>query len=153
MTRTRMTTRIPDHLQTALVARAEANHRSANAELIAILTQALSGTPETPTGRNKDKLERMAVQYAAGRLKPAPPPELTDAEAIKLVADYRGAYSLGIAATDFAAVEARMVACMTAAQDLVPYKAAIRRLIDDSQAMRNRFCDLDEAVKQAEVLL
>ena len=86
MTRTRMTTRLPDALQVALAARAEANHRSANAELVAILTQALSGTPAQAT-------------------------------------------------------------------DLTPYKAAIRRLIDDSKGLRVKYEDLDEAVKQAEVLL
>jgi plasmid stability protein len=86
MTRTRMTTRLPDALQAALAARAEANHRSANAELVAILTQALSGTPAQ-------------------------------------------------------------------AADLTPYKAAIRRLIDDSADMRDEYRDMDDAVKQAEVLL
>jgi plasmid stability protein len=81
-----MTTRLPDALQTALAARAEANHRSANAELVAILTQALSGTPAQ-------------------------------------------------------------------ANDLTPHKAAIRRLIDDSAGMRDEYSDMDDAVKQAEVLL
>jgi plasmid stability protein len=56
MTRTRMTTRLPDALQTALAARAEANHRSTNAELIVILTQALSGTPATTAHMHDKKL-------------------------------------------------------------------------------------------------
>lgn len=45
MTQTRMTTRIPSALAEALAARAEANHRSVNGELCAILQAALSGTP------------------------------------------------------------------------------------------------------------
>lgn len=49
MTQTRMTTRIPSALAEALAARAEANHRSVNGELCAILQAALSGTPEQPT--------------------------------------------------------------------------------------------------------
>lgn len=43
---TRMTTRLPTALAGALATRAEANHRSVNSELIAILEKALSGTPE-----------------------------------------------------------------------------------------------------------
>ena len=46
MTQTRMTTRLPTALADALAARAEANHRSVNGELCAILQAALSGTPE-----------------------------------------------------------------------------------------------------------
>lgn len=46
MTQTRMTTRLPTALADALATRAEANHRSVNGELCAILQAALSGTPE-----------------------------------------------------------------------------------------------------------
>ena len=46
MTQTRMTTRLPTTLAEALATRAEANHRSVNGELCAILQAALSGTPE-----------------------------------------------------------------------------------------------------------
>ena len=60
MTRTRMTTRLPDALQEALATRAEANHRSTNAELIVILTQALSGTPAT-TAHMHDKILTSAL--------------------------------------------------------------------------------------------
>ena len=49
MTQTRMTTRLPTTLADALATRAEANHRSVNGELCAILQAALSGTPEKPT--------------------------------------------------------------------------------------------------------
>ena len=49
MTQTRMTTRLPTALADALATRAEANHRSVNGELCAILQAALSGTPEKPT--------------------------------------------------------------------------------------------------------
>jgi hypothetical protein len=45
MTTTRMTTRLPTALADALAARAKANHRSVNSELIATLEAALSGTP------------------------------------------------------------------------------------------------------------
>jgi plasmid stability protein len=44
---TRMTTRLPEHLAQALAARAQANHRSINGELCAILEAAISGTPES----------------------------------------------------------------------------------------------------------
>lgn len=47
MTTTRMTTRLPTALADALAARAKANHRSVNSELIATLEAALSGTPAT----------------------------------------------------------------------------------------------------------
>ena len=46
MTQTRMTTRLSTALAEALATRAEANHRSVNGELCAILQAALSGTPE-----------------------------------------------------------------------------------------------------------
>jgi plasmid stability protein len=46
--RKHFTARIPDTLTTALAQQAEANHRSANAELTSILRNALSGTPSTP---------------------------------------------------------------------------------------------------------
>lgn len=46
MTHTRMTTRLPAALADALASRAEANHRSVNGELCAILQAALSGTHE-----------------------------------------------------------------------------------------------------------
>lgn len=51
MTQTRMTTRLPTALAEALATRAEANHRSINGELCAILQAALSGTsaPEPKT--------------------------------------------------------------------------------------------------------
>lgn len=49
MTQTRMTTRLPTALAEALATRAEANHRSVNGELCAILQAALSGTPGRPT--------------------------------------------------------------------------------------------------------
>ena len=52
MTQTRMTTRLPTALADALATRAEANHRSVNGELCAILQAALSGTPEQPTPSN-----------------------------------------------------------------------------------------------------
>ena len=44
---TRMTTRLPNALADALTARAKANHRSVNGELLAILEAALSGTLNT----------------------------------------------------------------------------------------------------------
>lgn len=46
--RTQFTTRLPEPLASALATQAQANHRSANAELTAILRDALSGTPSTP---------------------------------------------------------------------------------------------------------
>jgi plasmid stability protein len=49
--RTQFTTRLPEPLASALAAQAQANHRSANAELTAILRDALSGTPLTPVDR------------------------------------------------------------------------------------------------------
>lgn len=43
MTQTRMTTRLPKGLADALAARAQANHRSVNGELCAILSEVLKG--------------------------------------------------------------------------------------------------------------
>jgi hypothetical protein len=54
MTTTRMTTRLPTALADALAARAKANHRSVNSELIATLEEVMSGTPakaQDPTCR------------------------------------------------------------------------------------------------------
>lgn len=45
---TRMTTRLPERLAQALATRAQANHRSINGELCAILEAAISGTQEEP---------------------------------------------------------------------------------------------------------
>jgi hypothetical protein len=61
MTRTRMTTRLPPTLQAALATRAEANHRSANAELVAILTQVLSGTLPGQAAHLHDKILTSAL--------------------------------------------------------------------------------------------
>jgi len=49
-----MTTRIPARLQTALATRAEANHRSANAELCSIIEAAISSTPARPATQATD---------------------------------------------------------------------------------------------------
>jgi plasmid stability protein len=62
-----MTTRLPDALQIALAARAEANHRSANAELIAILTQALSGTPAQANDAQAWYAEALAASNELGQ--------------------------------------------------------------------------------------
>jgi hypothetical protein len=69
-------------------------------------TLALSGTPETPTRCNK--VERLAMQYATGCPMPVPQQDLTEAEAAKLVADYRAAYPATVfVGMDFAAIESR----------------------------------------------
>jgi plasmid stability protein len=112
MTRTRVTTRLPADLAEKLAARAAANHRSANAELVAILTAALSGTPEKHAFvRERAQLEQ----------------EWCDLRALK------------------------------DAYNPQPYKQAIRRLIDDSAALRAentpQYQDLDDAIAAAEVLL
>lgn len=50
--RTQFTARLPEPLAAALAARAKANHRSANAELTAIVAAALSGTPARREGES-----------------------------------------------------------------------------------------------------
>lgn len=153
MTRTRMTTRLPDNLAEQLAARAAANHRSANAELVAILSAALSGTPETPTSRNKEKRARYMLQYGAAQADMIKA-DVTYEDAQKLVSAYRKNYPM-LLGVDFAEIERRAAALMAPMPEpsLIPYKAAIRRLIDDSEFMRQEYSDMDEAVKQAEALL
>ena len=147
--RTQFTTRLPEPLASALAAQAQANHRSANAELTAILRDALSGTPSTPTGRTQDN-RYPAYQPMPGPPRIAPVPDLTQDQAEALLAKYRSAYH-GLIGMDFAAIEDRTVAHFM--PDLAPYKAALQRLIDDSAALREKYEDLDEAVEQAQKLL
>lgn len=58
---TRMTTRLPQRLADALATRAEANHRSVNGELCAILEAALSGTPVGQAANLHDKILTIAL--------------------------------------------------------------------------------------------
>ena len=68
--RTQFTARLPEPLAAALAERAQANHRSANAELTAILSGALSGAPATPaTAPYKAALQRLIDDSAALREK------------------------------------------------------------------------------------
>src|SRR3990167_335282 len=70
-------------------------------------TLALSGTPETPTRRNRGKLERLAMQYGWGRPTPEQVLPPTEAEAQEMVDTYRTAYPPTVFGMGFAAIEAR----------------------------------------------
>lgn len=122
--RTQFTTRLPEPLASALAAQAQANHRSANAELTAILRDALSGTPSTRTD-NPGIIARRLHQYISKA-------------------------SFSHSADRVAALQC---ADMLVEPDLTPYKAALQRLIDDSAALREKYEDLDGAVEQARALL
>lgn len=125
--RTQFTTRLPEPLASALATQAQANHRSANAELTAILRDALSGTPSTPAGH---------LSAAANRLR-----------------QYIGKASFSHGADRLAALCCVEQLDLRAQHDLTPYKAALQRLIDDSAALREKYEDLDAAVEQTRALL
>jgi plasmid stability protein len=72
--RTQFTTRLPEPLASALADQAQANHRSANAELTSILRNALSGTQfERAT-----TLQTVNVGYAAHTAQISGAPSTSD---------------------------------------------------------------------------
>ena len=142
--RTQFTTRLPEPLASALATQAQANHRSANAELNAILRDALSGTQfERAT-----VLQTVNVGYAAHTTPisgtPATPTYLHGHPLHKAVFLVLSSYT---GSDTFEDGVRGLIAELKAA------RAALQRLIDDSAALRANYEDLDAAVEQAQKLL
>ena len=137
MTRTRMTTRIPARLQTALATRAEANHRSANAELCSIIEAAISSTPARPVDDEKEKLTH-ALADARKQIK-------IERRLCEENVAQREAYKAQMITAGARVMEREYV--------IQRLRKAMQQLIDDSRSLREDYEDMDSAVAYAQSLL